>query len=145
MHGQGLSVHLSGIRARHGCQLQGHYLEGTASGRTPATLDSIEVRNEIRDREPVPLEAFICAEEKWPCRPHGSCENGLLCLLLCDLRRPWLDSGLDVSGLFSFLSRLKSKGSHRLRKEEITLQSTAVVQFKGHAARKDSRPQDESV
>lgn len=90
-------MHLSGIRARHGCQLQEHYLEGIASGRTPATLDSIEVRNEIRDWEPVPLEAFICAVEKWLCQ--------LLFLLLCDLRYLWLDSGLGVSRLFSFFSK----------------------------------------
>lgn len=65
-------MHLSGIRARHGCQLQEHYLERTASGRTPATLDSIEGRNEIRAWEPVPLEAFICAVEKGLCQLDGS-------------------------------------------------------------------------
>lgn len=105
-------MHLSGIRARHGCQLKGPYLEGTASGRAPATLDSIEVGNEIRDREPVPLEANICAVEKWPCRRRGSCKNDLLFLLLCDLHYLWLDSGLGVSRPFSFLSKDLKTGAH---------------------------------
>lgn len=112
MSGQGLSMHLSGIRARRGCQLRGHYLEGTASGRTPATLDSIEVRNEIRDQEPGPLEALICVVEKWPCQRHRSCKNDLLFLLLRDLLYLWLDSGLCVSRLFSFLSKDLKTGAH---------------------------------